>query len=121
MGTRSLISINGKLMFGTHWDGYPNSLGKNLLNCDRSIESITDVAKTHGIDFAERNIMKNLDDENYRIVDIRSYGDWPNYQYDIRDLEIYFIKLEGRYPSSKRDLSEFKKLTVEDCKRGNDG
>jgi hypothetical protein len=27
MGTRTLISINGKPMIATHWDAYPTSFG----------------------------------------------------------------------------------------------
>ncbi len=31
MGTRAVITLEGKPIIATHWDGYPESLGKDLL------------------------------------------------------------------------------------------
>ena len=33
IGTRALISIGGKHLLATHWNGYPSCLGLKLLNC----------------------------------------------------------------------------------------
>ncbi len=141
MGARALISIEGKSMIATHWDGHPFSLGLDLLNCDKSIKSIIDVAKRHTIDFADYSIVENLnkerieklsreynlskDDieggigreviavEDYGIDDINIYGDWAQFQYDIRDGQVFFRSLSGFYPDSLRNASDFKLLTQE--------
>jgi hypothetical protein len=37
IGIRAIISIGGKPMLSTHWDEHPASLGRDLLNCDKSV------------------------------------------------------------------------------------
>jgi hypothetical protein len=140
MGTRALISINGKHMLATHWDGYPSCLGKELLDCDKSVEGVIRVAESHTIDAADFSIREGLNGkrikdlsekhqltekeimegkrrgaviaaEDYEIGDIAGYGDWAEYQYDIRGEVVYFRSLRGPYPESLEKPEAFKILT----------
>jgi len=52
MGTRAIITKNGKPFIATHWDGYPESLGEDLMNT-KTDKEIVEVAKKHNIDFAD--------------------------------------------------------------------
>ena len=142
MGTRALISINGKPMIATHWDGYPESLGTELLNCDKSTGAIIQVAESHTIDAADSSIkdelinkrIKELSEKHHLteneikagrrlaclimagdhgICDITNYGDWAEYQYDIRGKEVFFRPLKGQYPESVETACEFERLTKE--------
>jgi hypothetical protein len=56
IGTRALICIDGKALLATHWDGYPSCLGLALLNCDKSMPALVEVAKEHTIDAADITI-----------------------------------------------------------------
>ena len=57
MGTRAIITIEGKPVIATHWDGYPDSLGEDLKEMpDLTIESILKVAEKHSVDFMEKSI-----------------------------------------------------------------
>jgi hypothetical protein len=129
IGTRAIISFDGKPMLATHWDGYPSSLGRDLLNCDRSINAVIEAAKTHTIDSADSSLLNTLNGErirqlaekhqltvqeikagkrlgnvicadDYEIADMRVYGDWAEYQYDIRGKDIHFRRLRGWWPDS---------------------
>lgn len=140
MGTRALICIDGKPMLATHWDGYPSSLGKELLDCGDSIELILRIAKKHTIDAADssvrgklnrkrvRILSKNhrlteeeigkglrrgnvLTAEDYEIGDIGNYGDWAEYQYDIRGDVVLFRPLRGPFPVSIENAETFRILT----------
>jgi hypothetical protein len=140
IGTRALISISGKPVLATHWDGYPSSLGLDLLSCDKSLRNIIEVAENHTIDAAHISILKELNNErvkqlakqhhltvceiragkrrgcviraeDYEIFDINDYGDWAEYQYDIRGNEVYFRALEGSWSESVKKASDFKLLT----------
>ena len=135
-----MISKDGKPMLATHWDGYPSSLGRELLNCDKKIASVIEVARRHTIDAAHRSIHEDLNRErikelaekhclieekirngirrgniigaeDHEICNIDNYGDWAEYQYDIRGEEIYFRPLSGSWPESVEHASEFKLLT----------
>jgi hypothetical protein len=140
IGTRALISINGKPMLATHWDGYPSSLGKELLDCDNSIEAILRIAERHTIDSADSSVrealnrkrIKDLSEkhqlteeeilegkrrgaiivaEDYEIGDIKEYGDWAEYEYDIRGEVVFFRPLRGPYPESIENAESFKILS----------
>jgi len=140
IGTRALIAINGKAMIATHWDGYPSSLGMDIIECDKSLKAIVEVAKKHMIDCChslikeelkkDRNIQKlvknvksktkfipdvrigpGVNGEDFEIDDIERYGDNAEYQYDIRGTEIYFRALKGYYPESLRGAEAFRLLT----------
>lgn len=140
IGTRAIISIDDKLMIATHWDGYPGSLGIDLLECDKSLKSIIVVAKKHSIDFADKTIREELNKErveeltkkhslteqeikngtrrgniicsdDYEIGDIEHYGDWAEYQYNIKGEQIFFRRLGGSYPSSLENAKSFELLT----------
>ena len=114
IGTRALISKDGKPMLATHWDGFPDCLGMELLNCDKTIGSVIEVAKKHTIDAAHRSIREDLNRErikelvkkhrlteekirkgirrgniigaeDHEICNIDNYGDWAEFQYDVRE------------------------------------
>jgi hypothetical protein len=63
IGTRAVISVDAKPMLATHWDGYPASLGRDLLRCDKSIEAVIEVAKAHTIDSADASLLNTLNSE----------------------------------------------------------
>ena len=142
IGTRALIWISGKAFLATHWDGYPSCLGLELLNCDKTVPAIVEVAKQHTIDAAHDSILEKLNRdrtktlaikhrltqseiksgkrrgcvicaEDYEIGRIDAYGDWAQYQYDIRGQEVYFRPLSGFYPKSIDKAGRFKMLTKE--------
>jgi hypothetical protein len=137
IGTRALISKDGKPLVATHWDGYPSSLGMDLLRCDRSFGAVIKATKKHTIDAAHRSIVgelnkeqvrmlaqkhglseqeikdgKRRDDvivaEDYEISNIDTYGDWAEYRYDIRGDKIYFRLLDGCWPGSLKNAGGFR-------------
>jgi len=119
IGTRALISINEKVVIATHWDGYPSSLGRDLIECDKSLKSVVEVAKDHKIDCCNNSIRKELE-----IDDIERYGDNAEYQYNIIGNEIYFRALKGYYPESLRGAEAFRLLTkkskiIYSCRKSN--
>jgi hypothetical protein len=132
MGTRALISIDGKPMIATHWDGNPENLGVQLSVVKPTIENIIEVAKKHTIDSANRSILRELNNErirmlmekhkltrekiikgfrrgniigaeDYDIGDIKNYGDFAEYQYDIdsKTGKIKFRELHGSWNNAK--------------------
>jgi len=145
MGTRALISINGKPMIATHWDGYLSSLGVDLLRCDKSLREVIRVAERHTIDGADSSIREGLNQKRikqisekhglteqeirdgkrrgpiiiaggYEICEINEYGDWAEYQYDIRGKEVFFRPLKDQYPGSLEAAPLFQRLREEDIK-----
>ena len=106
-------------MLAVHWDGYPTSLGRDLLDCDKSISAVIQVAKNHTIDSADPSLLDTLNRERIRqlagkhqlivqkikagmrrgnvicandheIADLRIYGDFAEYHYDICGKETLF-------------------------------
>jgi len=145
MGTRALISIHGKPMIATHWDGYPFSLGLDLLRCDKSLGAIIRVAEGHTIDAADSSIREELNRKrvkelslkhhlteeeirqrkrrgsvicagDYEVCDLKEYGDFAEYEYNIRNEEVFFRRLIGPYPDSLNRISSFGRLTEEEIK-----
>ena len=135
-----MICFDGKPLLATHWDGYPSCLGLELLNCDKTVPAIVKVAKEHTIDAAEHTILEGLNRhriktlankhcltqaeisagkrrgcvicaEDYDIGSMDNYGDWAEYQYDVRGQEVYFRPLSGIYPKSIINAGPFKQLT----------
>ena len=131
-------------MLATHWDGYPDCLGIELLNCDKKIASVIEVARRHTIDAAHRSIHADLNRErikelaekhrlteekirngvrrgniigaeDHEICSIDDYGDFAEYQYDIRGKKIYFRPLKGWWPESQRKSPDFKPLIEMDA------
>ena len=127
-------------MLATHWDGYPASLGLDLLHCDKSITAVIEVAKGHTIDAVDPWLLDMLNRERvnqlaekhhltvqeikagtshgnvicadeYEIADIRIYGDWAEYHYDVCEEEVYFRPLDGWWPDSLKHAAELKLLT----------
>ena len=130
-------------MLATHWDGYSASLGLDLLHCDKSIKAVVEVAKGHTIDSADALLLDMLNHERIRqlakkhqltvreikagkrrgnvicaddheIADIRIYGDWAEYHYDLCAKEVYSRPLDGWWPESLKHAAEFKLLSERD-------
>jgi len=120
--------------------------GLGVFNCDKSVPAIVEVAKEHTIDAADIAILENLNRhriktlakkhrltqaeiragkrrgcvicaEDYEIGIIDSYGDWAEYQYDLRGQKVYFRPLSGFYPKSINKARRFKLLTKEAAKK----
>ena len=127
-------------MLATHWDGYPTSLGADLLSCDKSLKAVIDVAKAHTIDAADPQILQALNRErvsqlaekhqltvqeiktgkrrgnvisadDFEIADIGMHRDLVEFQYDVRGNEVFFRKLDGWWPESLNQADEFKLLS----------
>jgi hypothetical protein len=127
-------------MLATHWDGYPSSLGADLLHCDNSLSTVIQVAKDHTIDAVDSSLLDTLNGErikqladkhqltvqeikagkrrgnvisadDHEIADLRIYGDLAEYHYDICGKEVYFRPLNGWWPESLNQAAEFKLLT----------
>ena len=143
IGTRAVISINGKPMLAAHWDGYPTSLGRDLLRCDRSIEAVVEVAEAHTVDAADPQVLEALNRErlsqlaekhqlsvdeikagkrrgkvicadDFVIADLRTYRDLVEFQYDIRGSEVYVRWLDGWWPESLKQAAGFRRLTAKE-------
>lgn len=141
MGTRAIITKDGKPLITTHWDGYLKGLGARLLDLpDYSVKSLIKAAEFHSIDFIDSKIGKDvkqarleelakkhnltinqikegyrrgsvISSDDHEIGNIKIYDDWAEYQYDIRTDEIYFRQLSGGWETSQHSTNEFKKLT----------
>jgi hypothetical protein len=140
VGTRAIISVEGKPMLATHWDGYPTSLGRDLLNSDKSVKAVIEVAKAHIIDAADPHLIEALNlerisqlAENHQltvqeikagkrrgnvisaddceIADIGLHRDLAEFQYDIRDNAVFFRPLDGWWPESLKHAAEFRLLS----------
>ncbi len=130
-------------MLATHWDGYPTSLGRDLLNCDKSVKAVIEVAKAHTIDAADPQILLALNRErvsdlaekhqltvqeikarkrrgalicagDFVIADIGRHRDLAEFQYDIRGSEVYFRPLDGWWPEALKQATEFRLLTAKE-------
>jgi hypothetical protein len=126
-------------MLATHWDGYPASLGRDLLKCDKSLRAVIEVAKAHTIDAADPQLLEALNRErveqlaqkhqltvqeikagkrrgkvicadDYEIADIGLHRDLAEFQYDIRGNDVLFRRLDGWWPESLRKAEEFRLL-----------
>jgi hypothetical protein len=142
IGTRAIISIEGKPMLATHWDGYPVSLGRDLLHCDKSIEAVIEVAKSHTIDSTDASLLNTLNAERvthlaekhqltvqeikagirrgnvisadeHEINDRGTYADLAEYHYDISEKEVFFRPIDGWWPEALKLADEFRLLTSE--------
>ena len=140
IGTRAFISVDGKPMLATHWDGYPASLGLHLLGCDKSMKAVIEVAKAHTIDAADPQVIETLNrerisqfaekhqlsfdeikagkrrgnvtcDDDYEIADIGLHRDLAEFQYDIRGNEVFVRPLDGWWPESLKQAAGFRRLT----------
>lgn len=130
MGTRALISKNGKPFIATHWDGYPSSLGADLLEAGTSDDAILKVAARHSINAAATSVLKKAEalaqqawkkrepqDKREKLVwDIKGYGDFAEYQYDVKGDKWFFRPLPGEYPASLKKAGALKPLTTDAVK-----
>ena len=136
MGTRAIISVNKKVILATHWDGYPENLGTDLLKT-KTISQIIRVAKKYSIDSAHISIHKKISEERFKKIAkehhlsmkkvregyrrtevytpkdwavgrIKNYGDWAEYQYDLRNGKWYYRKLSGTYPESLKKAGKWR-------------
>ena len=55
--------------------------------------------------------------EDLEICNIDDYGDWAEYQYDIRGKEIYFRPLKGWWQESLGKSLSFKRLIEKDLEK----
>jgi protein involved in polysaccharide export with SLBB domain len=146
IGRRAIISIDGKPMLATHWDGYPASLGRDLLNCDKSIKAVIEVAKGHTIDAADPQVLEAVNRErisqlaekhqltvreikagirrgnvisadDYEITDLRTYRDLAEFHFDIRGSEVFFRPLDGWWPDALKQAGEIELLSEEEVIR----
>ena len=128
-------------MLATHGDGYPTSLGRDLMKCDKSMKAVVEVVEAHTIDAADPQLLdmlnrdrvsqlaakhqltvqeimagkrrgKVISADDYEIADISLHRDLAEFQYDIRDNGIYFRPLDGWWPESLKRAAEFKRLTA---------
>jgi len=136
-------------MLATHWDGYPTSLGRDLLNCDKSVIAVIEVAKAHTIDAADPEILEILNRErisllaekhqlsvdeikagkrranaiyadDFVIADIGLHKYLAKFQYDIRGKQVYFRPIDGWWPEALRKAAEFRRLTADGKSESND-
>lgn len=131
-----MISKNGKPFLGTHWDGYPGGLGKSILKANpQNNNDIMRVASEYSLNFAEKHILlkankiavdrikampkKNqfgyewaLKPKACMVVDIKTSGEWWEYQYDLKGGKWYFRPLSGSWPGSLKTAPPFKLLTA---------
>jgi len=127
-----MISINGKPLLATHWDGDPGSLGADLKHV-KSINDIIIVASKYSINAARASILKKSNDvmisilkkngvyepgyqwlaesKDKFVTNISRYGDFAEYQYDLkggkwryRELSDMWIKGGKNASSDWRDL-----------------
>ena len=99
MGTRAIITQKGKPLFATHWDGYPDELGKGLAKA-KSMSGIFREAVKRYINSADRKFLKKsnlamnrklkgqagygwISKKKPFVYDIKGYDDWAEYQYDL--------------------------------------
>jgi hypothetical protein len=91
-------------------DGTDGSLRKDLHR-----ERLRELAKKHRLSEKEIRKGKRRDAlimaDDYEICNLKDYGDWAEYQYDIRGKEVFFRQLRGQYPESVEIASEFERLT----------
>lgn len=148
MGTRALISKNGQLFIATQSDGYPSSLGADLLKAGANTLAIIRAADSHTIVFANKSLLSVLNKERYKKIaaltngkysaddiakmhkkgeelnftvmragdsyvdDIANYGDWAEYQYDLKGGKWFFRPLSGAWDASPLNRKgAFKPLT----------
>lgn len=78
MGTRALITINEKPFIATHWDGYPSSLGADLIGKITKPE-IIGVAKEHSIDFATAKVCQKCNKTRFAEIAERTKGTKKEY------------------------------------------
>ena len=138
MGTRAIISKNGEPFVATHWDGGVRNLGRGLVSVFTD-EEIIQVASEHVIDSASIEIRRILYDARIKELAIRynlseraikqgtrrgnifsardfpigsidDYGDYAEYQYDLRNGIWYARTLGGFWPTDS--YGEWKDLTV---------
>lgn len=131
MGTRAMISIDGKPMFATHWDSYPESLGKELQKLKKKdIPNLLKVASKHSINFADKSLVgisekmmrKRLKGQagyewlfhkgQHFVDDIKIYGDYAEYQYDVdsKTGKIKFREISGAWDDPKKTAGNWKNL-----------
>ena len=126
-----MIRVDGKDFIAAHWDGNPESLGKDLADLPiKSKAAILAVAKEHSIDSADKDVHSKLNkerlemlskkhnlpiseikkgkrrgniisSEDYEIGSIDNYGDWAEYIYNIKGNFVYVAEGHGDYDATK--------------------
>ena len=90
MGTRAVIKF-GPIFIATHWDGNPDSLGRDLAELRvKNLESIVNVAKKHTIDCASQKVVDMVSNERFAQIAAKTKG-----KYSVAQLKE--LNKEGRY------------------------
>ena len=77
MGTRAIIRFEGKPLVATHWDGYPESLGKDLEKAHpKNPSAILRIANRHTIDAADLSAssVKRLQEKRFEYISRMTKG-----------------------------------------------
>ena len=69
MGTRAVVHF-GDTHIATHWDGYPDSLGKDLVEIlpNPTLDAVIEVCNGHDIDFATPDVREKVEMERYEKI-----------------------------------------------------
>jgi hypothetical protein len=124
MSTRAIITKNGKEFIATHFDGYPEGLGEDLIG-KFTDEEIKEAASRHNISFIEGgkpttqtirpDIMisgsRMLAAQDYPTCDIANYDDFAEYQYDLKDGKWQFRPRWSSWQKAKNKPGKFYPLT----------
>jgi len=137
MGTRALITKNGKPFIATHWDGYPESLGSDLLgkitdeeiikaSAEHSIDCIDQKHKPMAVKYLKarqlREAKKAVEEGHSKTLkeakrfypigadDIKHYGDFAEWHYDLKDGRWSARPISGEYPDSFDTFSKLQPL-----------
>lgn len=131
MGTRAVVNLNledldmGVYSFwwATHWDGYPSSLGEDLMealqkakgdkisgevNRDKLRKEVVLACQEHTIDFEESG---SSGDAKEQFLD--TYGDWGEFEYHFHkvngDIRIKYREVSGAWDGDQQ-VGEWKDL-----------
>ena len=129
MGTRAVVRVNleplqvGKdIVIATHWDGYPDVLGENLVEeikkeTQKRAKKGRDITTHTRADILQTAIYKGASESHIDYVNLHgldafndNYGDWAEYVYKINpDGTVEYT--EGRDALSNWDTANWKKVT----------
>lgn len=130
MGTRAMILFEGKPLVATHWDGYPESLGADLVKAKvKSPSQILRVAKKHNIDFASSSVIKKVQrpnmtggnvitPEDYPVGSMNDYDDFAEFEYNVTaDGKVTVRPLSGTWKESRHSKTPFKEVKLSKLKK----
>lgn len=123
MGTRAVVhlsmegtSVGKDIWIATHWDGYPEQLGKDLAELGRKLKTAErpdDMLQTDGVAVtAKRHIDEMTTDGETEFN--RRYSDWAEWFYEVTpDGKVKVVELSGSWggkpKKAPRDVSLYLK------------